>query len=62
MTIATQRLTLSDYLAHVDSTDMSYELVNGELIPMTIGMGQRSAISDFTNFCFRQDIKRVHHD
>jgi Uma2 family endonuclease len=33
MTIATQRLTLEEYLAYDDGSDTRYELVNGELLP-----------------------------
>ncbi|MCG8361995.1 MAG: Uma2 family endonuclease, partial [Pseudanabaenales cyanobacterium] len=40
MAIATQRLTLDDYLNYDDGSDTTYELVNGELVPMTLGMGQ----------------------
>jgi Uma2 family endonuclease len=34
MTIASQKMTLDDYLAYDDGTDTRYELVNGELVPM----------------------------
>ena len=34
MTIATQPLTLEDYLAYDDGTDIRYELVAGELVAM----------------------------
>ncbi|MGF1524152.1 MAG: Uma2 family endonuclease [Leptolyngbyaceae cyanobacterium] len=43
MTIATQRLTLGEYLAYDDGSDRRYELVNGEL-PMALGTGQHAAI------------------
>ncbi|NER00011.1 MAG: Uma2 family endonuclease [Cyanothece sp. SIO2G6] len=59
MAIAVQRLTLDDYLQYEDSTDISYELVNGELVPMTLGMGQHGEVSDFINQSFRQEIKRL---
>lgn len=62
MAIATQRLTLNDYLNYSDGTDTSYELVNGELIPMTLGMGQHGEIADFINQCLRQEIQRLGHD
>ena len=39
MALTTQRLTLDDYLNYDDGTDITYELVNGELVPMTLGMG-----------------------
>ena len=59
MAIATQRFTLEDYLNFEDGTDTSYELVNGELLPMTLGMGQHGEIADFLNSCFRTEIKRL---
>ena len=39
-----QRLTFAEYLKYTDSTDRHYELVNGELIPMSLGTGQHGAI------------------
>jgi Uma2 family endonuclease len=35
-TIATQRLTLEDYLTYDDGSDVRYELVNGEVLPMSL--------------------------
>lgn len=34
MTIASQKMTLEEYLNYDDGTDTRYELVNGELIAM----------------------------
>ncbi|EKV01172.1 hypothetical protein Lepto7375DRAFT_3315 [Leptolyngbya sp. PCC 7375] len=59
MAIATQRFNIDDYLAYDDGTDTVYELVNGELIPMTLGKGQHGEITDFLNQCFRDEIKRL---
>ncbi len=59
MAIATKRLTLDEYLQHDDGTDITYELVNGELIPMTLGLGQHGEIADYINHCFRHEIKRL---
>ena len=39
MTITTPKLTFEEYLAYDDGTDTRYELVNGELIPMSLGSG-----------------------
>ncbi len=36
----TKRLTFEEYLAYDDGTDKRYELVDGELIPMSLGSGQ----------------------
>ncbi len=59
MTTTTQRLTLNDYLTYDDGADTTYELVNGELVPMTLVMGQHGEIADFINTCFRNEIKRL---
>lgn len=59
MTAATQRLTLEDYLKYDDGTDIRYELVNGELIPMSLGMGQYEEIADFLNEKFRTQIEQL---
>ena len=60
MTITTQRLTLDDYCTYNDGTDIPYELVNGELVPMTLGKGQHGEVADFLNTSFRGEIKRTH--
>jgi Uma2 family endonuclease len=39
-----QRLTFAEYLKYTDGSDRRYELVNGELIPMSLGTGQHGAI------------------
>jgi Uma2 family endonuclease len=39
-----QRLTFAEYLNYTDGSDRRYELVNGELIPMSLGTGQHGAI------------------
>ncbi|MGD1949383.1 MAG: Uma2 family endonuclease [Leptolyngbyaceae cyanobacterium] len=62
MAITTQRFTINDYLAYDDGTDTIYELVNGELLPMTLGKGQHGEIADFLNQCFRNEIKRLDHE
>jgi Uma2 family endonuclease len=36
----TKRLTFEEYLAYYDGSDKRYELVDGELIPMSLGSGQ----------------------
>ncbi|MBW4579148.1 MAG: Uma2 family endonuclease [Tildeniella nuda ZEHNDER 1965/U140] len=47
MTIATQKLTFEEYLAYNDGTDTRYELVDGELVPMSLGTGKHGAIIRF---------------
>lgn len=59
MTIATNRLTFAEYIQYTDGTDRRYELVNGELIPMSLGIGQHGEIADFLNGEFRDEIKRT---
>lgn len=59
MTVTKTHLTLEEYLKYENQTDTTYELVNGELVPMTLGMGQHGEIADFLNYCFRQEIKRL---
>jgi Uma2 family endonuclease len=54
-----QRLTFAEYLKYTDGTDRRYELVNGELIPMSLGVGQHGEIADFLNGEFRDEIKRM---
>ncbi|MBN3922344.1 Uma2 family endonuclease [Nostoc sp. NMS4] len=46
MTITTPKLTFEEYLKYDDGTDKRYELVNGELIPMSLGSGQHGALTD----------------
>lgn len=47
MTVSTQRLTFEEYLAYDDGTDTRFELVNGELVPMSLGSGLHGEIIDF---------------
>ena len=48
MTTTTQRLTLDKYLAFDDGSDRLCELVNGELLPMSLGTGKHGAIATRT--------------
>jgi Uma2 family endonuclease len=47
MTITTQKLTFEEYLIHDDGTDTRYELVDGELVPMSLGTGKHGAVIRF---------------
>nr|WP_297086619.1 Uma2 family endonuclease [Thermoleptolyngbya sp. C42_A2020_037] len=47
MAIATQKLTFEEYLTYSDGTDTRYELVDGELAPMSLGTGKHGAIIRF---------------
>ena len=58
MTLTTQKLTFEEYLKYNDGTDTVYELVRGELIPMSLGTGKHGELADSLNFIFRQEIKQ----
>lgn len=47
MTTTTRKLTFKEYLDYEDETDTRYELVRGELIPMSLGTGIHALIIDF---------------
>jgi len=53
-----QRLTLEDYLTHNDGADTRYELVNGELIPMSLGTGKHGRVTEFIRDELNGEIKR----
>jgi Uma2 family endonuclease len=57
-----KRLTFEEYLAYDDGTDTRYELVIGELIPMSLGSGEHGAVAEFLNVCFRGEINRLNLD
>jgi Uma2 family endonuclease len=67
MTIATERLNLTqtlsklslqDYLNYRDASDTRYELLNGELCPMSLGTIQHSKVIRFLDRAFDSDIQR----
>ena len=45
MATVTQKLSFEDYLAYDDGTGTRYELVEGELSPMSLGTGRHGAIA-----------------
>ncbi len=59
MTVATKKLTFEEYLKYEDGTDNRYELVDGELILMSVGTGEHGLISEFINDSFRSEISRL---
>jgi Uma2 family endonuclease len=60
MTIATaKRLSLEEYFTYDDGTDARYELVDGELVRMSLGTGEHGDISEFLNDEFKAEIKRA---
>lgn len=58
MTITTQKLTFEEYLIYSDSTDNRYELVDGELVPMSLGTGKHGGITEFLHDQFRNQIQQ----
>lgn len=59
MAVTTPKMTFVEYLAYDDGTGIKYELVNGELIPMALGIGDHGAISEFLNQTFKAEIKQA---
>lgn len=62
MTTITNRLTFAEYLKYADGTDRRYELVNGELIPMSLGTGQHGAIVKFIERILETEIANLDYD
>jgi Uma2 family endonuclease len=59
MTFATtNRVTLEEYLVYSNGTDDRYELVDGEIVSMSLGTGEHGEISEFLNDTFKAEIKR----
>jgi Uma2 family endonuclease len=58
MTVATKKLTFEEYLNYGDGTNTRYELVDGELIPMSLGTGKHGAIAEFLNDQFKDEAKK----
>jgi len=59
MTTATQKLSFEEYLAYSDGTDTRYELVDGELIPISLGTGKHGAIIHFLTRQFEENIAQL---
>ncbi len=59
MTTATKKLTFEEYLTYSDGTDTRYELVDGDLIPMSLGTGKHGAIAKFLERKFDDEIVRT---
>ncbi|MEO0885372.1 MAG: Uma2 family endonuclease [Cyanobacteria bacterium J06648_10] len=47
MTVTTQKFTFEEYLTYDDGTDTRYELVCGELVPMSVATGIHAFIIKF---------------
>ncbi|GCL34873.1 hypothetical protein PA905_18520 [Planktothrix agardhii CCAP 1459/11A] len=57
--LTTKPLNLAEYLNYNDGTDTRYELVNGELITMSLGTGKHGAIIKFLERTFDAEIERM---
>ena len=62
MTVTTKKLTFEEYLTYSDGTDTRYELVNGELVAMSIGTGQHGETIDFLYRQIDAEIGRTGRD
>jgi hypothetical protein len=62
MTIGIRKLTFVEYLAYDDGTDTRYELVNGELVSMSLGTGRHGRSIKFIDDVFNAKIQRSHMD
>lgn len=59
MTLTAKRYTFEEYLRYDDSSDRRFELVNGELIEMSLGTGIHGAIIKFLEKAFDAEIERT---
>ena len=59
MITTTRRLTFEEYLTYDDGTNTRYELVNGELVAMSLGTGQHSRIIKFVDDIFNTEIQKA---
>lgn len=58
MTLTTQKLTFEEYLEYSNGTDTRYELVKGELVPMSLGTGKHGRIIKLLERIFDAEIAR----
>lgn len=59
MTVTTRKLTFEEYLTYNDGTDTRYELVDGELIPMSLGTGKHGTVAKFLERAFDDESARL---
>lgn len=62
MTISTQKLTFAEYLNYDDGTDTRYELVDGNLVAMSLGTGRHGRIIKFIDDKFNAAIAETSLD
>jgi Uma2 family endonuclease len=53
------KITLAEYLAYDDGMDTRYELVDGELVAMSLGSGEHGEIADAICDGFKAENKRL---
>ena len=58
MAITAEKLTFEEYLTYCDGTDARYELVDGELIPISLGTGRHGTIAEFLHEQFHLQIQQ----
>ncbi|MFP4296847.1 MAG: Uma2 family endonuclease [Spirulinaceae cyanobacterium] len=58
MTTTTQKLTFTEYKNYKDGTNQRYELVAGDLIPMSLGTGKHGAVAKFLERLFDDEITK----
>ncbi|MEH2037834.1 Uma2 family endonuclease [Nostoc sp.] len=59
MTATTKKFTFAEYLKYNDGTDTQYELVDGELIPISLGTGNHGGISKFLEQSFDDESAKI---
>jgi Uma2 family endonuclease len=59
MIVATQKLTFDEYLVYEDGTDTRYELVKGELVPMSLGTGKHAKLAKLVDDRLTAEIERL---
>ena len=59
MTATTPKLTFAEYLTYNNGTDTRYELVDGELIAMSLGTGKHGAVIHFLERKFEEAIGQI---
>jgi Uma2 family endonuclease len=58
MTIAAQKITFEEYLQYHDGTNTRYELVDGELVAMSLGTGRHGKIIKFVDDTLNAEIQQ----
>ncbi len=59
MTVTTKKLTLEEYFSYEDGTDTRYELVDGELVAMSLGTARHGLIVNFLTDQFKSAIAQT---